>query len=131
MMASLEVFAVGGGIGRQYAQKLMLLATRRAIFIIIIYLFSPNEQCGGWGGGGYAARLFFLLFSLFSRPRAGLATVGSSFFGLATNTLNVRNNNNNNNSKNVPTHICSQCQRTRLTIVAELSTKRERQLQIS
>ena len=25
------------------------------------YLFSPNEQCGGWGGG-YAARLF-LLFS--------------------------------------------------------------------
>ena len=27
-----------------------------------LYLFSPNEQCGGWGGGGYAARLF-LLFS--------------------------------------------------------------------
>ena len=37
----------------------------------------------------YAARLFFF-FALFSRPRAaGLATVLSSFFGLATNTLNV------------------------------------------
>ena len=35
----------------------------------------------------------FVLFSLLSRPRAGLATVLSSFFGLATNTLNVRNNN--------------------------------------
>ena len=44
------------------------------------FLFFPNEQregLGGWGGGGGgAARLFsFVLFSLFSRPRAGLATV--------------------------------------------------------
>ena len=35
---------------------------------------------------------YFVLFSLFSKPRAGLATVQSSFFGLATNTLNARNN---------------------------------------
>ena len=51
------------------------------------------------GGGGECCQTFsFVLFSLFSRPRAGLATVQSSFFGLATNTLNVRNNNNNNNN---------------------------------
>ena len=31
-----------------------------------------------------------VLFSLFKGPRAGLATVLGSFFGLATNTLNVR-----------------------------------------
>ena len=49
-----------------------------------------------WVGGGYAARLFhFVLCFLLSRPRAGLANVQSSFFGLlATNTLNVRNINN-------------------------------------
>ena len=49
-----------------------------------------------WVGGGYAARLFhFVLCFLLSRPRAGLANVQSSFFGLlATDTLNVRNNNN-------------------------------------
>ena len=36
---------------------------------------SPNEQRGGWGGGGYAARFFsFVLFCRFSRSRAGLAT---------------------------------------------------------
>ena len=39
-------------------------------------------------------------FSLFSRPQAGLATVQCSFFGLATNMLNVTNNNNNNNNNN-------------------------------
>ena len=38
-------------------------------------LFYPHEQRGG-GGGGYAARLsLFVLFSLFSRPQAGSATV--------------------------------------------------------
>ena len=59
-----------------------------------------HEQRGGGGrggGGGGAARLSLLvLFSLFSRPRAGFSTVKSIFWGLATNTLNVRNNNNNN-----------------------------------
>ena len=51
----------------------------------------------GVGGGGVCCQTFyFVLLSLFSRPRAGLATVYSSFFGLATITLNVRNNNNNN-----------------------------------
>ena len=43
------------------------------IFYFIIFIFSPNEQRAG--GGGCAARLFFFFFSLFSRPRAGLATV--------------------------------------------------------
>ena len=33
-----------------------------------------------------------VVFSLFIRPRARLATVLSRFFGLATNTLKVRNN---------------------------------------
>ena len=53
-----------------------------------------NKVREGGGGGGYAARLYLcVLFSLSSRQRAGLATVQSSFSGLATNTLNVRNNN--------------------------------------
>ena len=60
---------------------------------VIFILFSPNEQRGGGGGRVGAARLFFVFFfSLFSRPRAGSVTVKSSFLGLATNTLNVRNN---------------------------------------
>ena len=47
------------------------------------------------GGGRVRCQTFsFVLFSLFSRRRrAGLATVYSSVFGLATNTLNTRNNN--------------------------------------
>ena len=50
------------------------------------------------GGGGRCQTFYFLFFSLFSRPRAGLATGPCKvvFFGLATNALNVRNNNNNN-----------------------------------
>ena len=51
---------------------------------VIFILFSPidtinNEQRGMEGG-------------VAARPRAGLATVLSSLFGLATNTLNVKNN---------------------------------------
>ena len=59
-------------------------------------MFYPNEQRGGWGVGYVARRFSFVLVSLFSRPRAGLATVPRNFFGLATNMLNVRNNNNYN-----------------------------------
>ena len=44
-------------------------------------------------GGGYAARLF-LLFSFHERDWPPCKVF--SFFGLATNTLNVRNSNNNN-----------------------------------
>ena len=37
-----------------------------------LFIFSSSEQCGG----RYAAKnIYFVLFSLFSRPRAGLATV--------------------------------------------------------
>ena len=64
----------------------------------MIIFFSPNEQRAG--GGGVRCQTSFVLFSLFSRPRAGLATVLSSFFGLATNALNVSNNNNNNTTWN-------------------------------
>ena len=70
---------------------------RRVISFFFLFL-SPNEQRAGGGGGGALLDFFFFLFSLFSRPRAGLATVLSSFFGLATNALIVRNNNNNNNN---------------------------------
>ena len=48
-----------------YAQK----------YVVGVYLFSPNEQCGGGGGGVCCQTFSFVLFSLFSRPRAGLATV--------------------------------------------------------
>ena len=62
---------------------------RRLIFI----LFSPNEQRGG--GGGDAAKLctsYFLSFSAdHERDRLPCKVL---FWGLATNTLNVRNNNN-------------------------------------
>ena len=47
--------------------------------------------------GGVCCQTFsFVLFSLLSRPRAReLAPVLSTFWGLETSTLNVRNNNNN------------------------------------
>ena len=41
---------------------------------ILFFIFSPNEQRAG-GGGGALPDFFFFFFSLFSRPRAGLATV--------------------------------------------------------
>ena len=44
-------------------------------FVHFPYLFFPNEQCGGWGGGVCCQTFSFVLFSLLSRPRAGLATV--------------------------------------------------------
>ena len=62
---------------------------------VFIY-FSPNEQCGGVGGG-YAARRFLLLFFPCSADHErDWPPCKVVFFGLATNTLNVRNNNNNN-----------------------------------
>ena len=45
------------------------------IFYFIIFIFSPNEQRAGGGGRGALPDFFFFFFSLFSRPRAGLATV--------------------------------------------------------
>ena len=49
-----------------------LCCTRSLCFIFI--LFPTYEQRGG-GGGGLPDFLCFVIFSLFSRPRAGLATV--------------------------------------------------------
>ena len=47
-------------------------------FLFLFYFFLRTSSARGGGGG--AARLFFFFFPLFSRPRAGLATVSSSFF---------------------------------------------------
>ena len=53
---------------------------------------------GGGGGGGYAARLFiFLSFPCSADHERDWPSCKVVFFGLATNTLNVRNSNNNNN----------------------------------
>ena len=46
------------------------------------------------GGGGYAARLFFFSFPCSADHERGWPPCKVVFFGLATNTLNVRNNNN-------------------------------------
>ena len=54
---------------------------------------------------GRCQTFYVLFFSLSSRPRAGLATVLSIFFELATNTLNVRNNNSNNNNNNCTSRL--------------------------
>ena len=59
---------------------------------VILFIFSERAVWGGGGGGVCYQTFSVVLFSLLSRPRAGLATVQSSFFGLATNTLNVKNN---------------------------------------
>ena len=48
---------------------------------------------GGGGGGGYAARLFLLFsFSCSAEDERDWPPCKVVFFGLATNTLNVRNN---------------------------------------
>ena len=39
------------------------------------FFFSERVAWEEAGGGGCAATFYFLFFSLFSRPRAGLATV--------------------------------------------------------
>ena len=50
---------------------------------------------GGGGGGGGAARLFFFFFFPCSADHErDWPPWKVVFFGLATNTLNVRNNNN-------------------------------------
>ena len=63
------------------------------------YSFFPNEQRGGWGGGGgvRCQPFYFVLFSLSADHERDWppckVLLKYSFFGLATNTLNVRNNN--------------------------------------
>ena len=77
-----------------------------ALCVFIYYFIFPVRAA--WGGGCAARLLYlFMLFVLFSRPRAGLATVKSSFLELATNTLNVKNDNNNNNNPSLPVSSCS------------------------
>ena len=61
---------------------------------VIFKLFSLRTSSVGGGGGG-AARLIILFYFLFSRPREDWPPYKVVFFGLATNTLNVRNNTNN------------------------------------
>ena len=56
------------------------------------YLFIFSERAAWDVGEGVRCQTFYLVFSMFSTPRAGLATnlYKIVFFGLATNTLNVR-----------------------------------------
>ena len=62
------------------------------------FFFPPNEQRARAGGGGGLPDFFFFFFFFFpcsadhEREWPPCKVV---FFGLATNTLNVRNNNNN------------------------------------
>ena len=54
----------------------------------------------GEGGGGYAARLFLLFsFPCSADHERDWPPCEVVFFGLATNTLNVRNNNNSNSKR--------------------------------
>ena len=59
-----------------------------------INIFSPNEQCRG--GGGYAAIIFFCSLFPVQQTTNGIGhrVKYGSFFGLATNTLIIRNSNN-------------------------------------
>ena len=51
---------------------------------------------GGWGGVWYAATLFLLFpFPCSADHERDWPSCKVVFFGLATNTLNVRNNSNN------------------------------------
>ena len=53
-------------------------------------------------GGGYAARLFLLSsFHCSADHERDWPPCKVVFFGMAPNTLNVRNNNNNNNNNNI------------------------------
>ena len=67
---------------------------RHVIYIYFLRTSSVGGGGGGGEGGGCAARILFYstVFSLFSTPQAGLATnlCEVVFFGLAANTLNVR-----------------------------------------
>ena len=58
------------------------------------------------GGGGYAARLFLLFyFPCSADHERDWPPCKVAFFGLATNTLNVRNDNNNNNNLGTSTVV--------------------------
>ena len=79
--------------------------------VILFYLFSPNEQCGGWGGGMLPDFLFCSIFPV-QQTTSGIGHRVKYlivFFGLATNTLNVRNNDNHNNNNNVGETVVSRC----------------------
>ena len=88
---------------------------------VILFIFS-ERAVWGVGGGGYAARLFLL----FSFPCSAdherdwpPCKVVFCFFGLATNTLNVRNNNNNNNNNAEEARV------TRASLVSRSVTARQ------
>ena len=61
------------------------------------YSFSQNEQRGVWGGGALPD---FFVCSLFpvQQTTSGIGHRVKYFWGLATNTLNMRNNNNSNDN---------------------------------
>ena len=67
-------------------------------YFFYFIIFSPNEQrAGGGGGGGALPDFFFSFFPCSADHERDWPPCKVVFFGLATNTLNVRNNNNKNN----------------------------------
>ena len=76
---------------------------------------------GGWGGG-YAARLFLsFFFPCSSDHERDWPPCEIVFFGLATNSLNVRNSNNNNNN-------CLECCQRRLSDVLLVAIQKSHQM---
>ena len=61
--------------------------------VILLFYFSPNEQCAGGTLPDFFCFSFFPCSADHERDWPSCKIV---FFGLATNALNVINNNNNN-----------------------------------
>ena len=79
------------------AARVVLGINRKQVMPLFCFVFPLYTERGEGRAGGGRAEVpdfsFFYLFSLLNRPRAGLATVRSRFYGLASSTLNVRDNN--------------------------------------
>ena len=61
--------------------------------VILFFMFSPNEQCGGWGEGMLPDFFILFFFPCSAYHERDWPPCQVVFFGLATNALNVRNNN--------------------------------------
>ena len=73
----------------------------RDCFFFFFFFFSERAARGGrWGGSD--ARLFFFFCSFSADHEQDWSPCKVVFFGLATNTLNVRNNNKQQQSMLTP-----------------------------